>query len=332
MKAVFRNNKVKWMAPLAALLIAFPFLAPNNYLVHIINLIGIYTLLTLGFNVLTGYTGLVSLGQAGFYAIGGYTTGLCNKMLGLNPWISMIIGVLVTILFGAVLAMPALRVKDKYLVLLTIGFAEIVRLVALNWISLTGGPSGITGIAAPVFLGIKLNTSVKFYFLILICVVLGFIYQYFLIRSRAGRAFIAIREDENAAQLAGINLASYKVKAFMISAFFSGLAGVLYAHLVHYVSPDTFTYNESVLILCMGIIGGMGTLTGPIIGAGVLTILPEMLRQFSSVRMIVYGLLLIVVISVSSGGLESFFSKLFHKVRARFTQRRLGDAEEDLAE
>lgn len=317
-KINLQDKKVWFLALAALLLIGLPQIITSKYIMHLVNLIGIYVLLTMGFNILTGYTGLVSLGQAGFYAIGAYTTSLCNRSLGISPWISMLCGIVVTMIFGFILALPALRVKDKYLVLLTIGFAEIVRLIALNWIDLTHGPSGIGGIEAPSFFGIALDTSAKFYYLILACVFFAFVYQYILMKSRAGRAFIAIREDEKAAQLAGIDLTNYKIKSFMISAVLSGMAGVLYAHSIHYISPDTFTYNESVTILCMGIIGGIGTLSGPLIGAVLLTALPEMLRGFASVRMIVYGLSLIVMISVSPGGLAGAFVK----ARRAFVERR----------
>ena len=301
----------------AVLLLLFPKFSPNAYLVLVANTIGIYCILVIGFNILTGYTGLVSLGQAGFYAVGGYTTSILNQTLGWNPWLSMLGGILVTVVFGFIVAVPALRVKDKYLVLLTVGFAEIIRLLALNWISLTGGPSGITGVKAPAFFGIKLGMPTKFYYLVLVCVVLSFAYQRILVKSRAGRAFIAIREDEKAAELSGINLTKYKIKSFMISAFFCGLAGVLYAHLVHYVSPDTFTYNESVNILCMGIVGGVGTLSGPAIGAVILTILPELLRKYSSFRMIIYGVLLVVVIMASPGGINGTIDRIRGKRKAK---------------
>lgn len=294
----------------ALLIIMFPFIVPNTYWCYIACIAGIYTLLTVGFNILTGYTGLVSLGQAGFYGISGYVTSICTIKLGFNPWISMAMGILVTMIFGVILALPALRVKDKYLVLLTIGFAEIVRLVALNWIKVTNGPSGISGVKAPVFFGLKLGTPEKFYYLVVVCVIFAFIYQRMLIYSRAGRAFIAIREDEAAAQLMGINLTNYKIKSFIISALFSSIAGVLYAHLVHYVSPDTYTYNESVMVLCMGIIGGMGTLYGPLIGGVLLTVIPEFLRQYLDYRMIIYGILLVAVIMLSPSGIMGTYERI----------------------
>lgn len=304
-----------------ALLILLPRIMPNLYINHVLCLIGIYTLLTIGFNILTGYTGVVSLGQAGFFAFGAYISAICNATLKINPWFSMLIGIAATILVGFIVALPALRVKDKYLVLLTIGFAEIVRLVANNWLEVTGGPTGIRGVKAPSIFGIVLRDAGSFYYLVLACVLLGFLLQYFVINSRCGRAFIAVRDDEKAAQLSGINITNYKIKSFMLSAFYCGLAGALYAHLVHYVSPDTFTYNESVSILCMGMIGGSGTLAGPAIGACLLTILPELLRSFAGVRMIVYGAVLIVMIIACPGGISGLLRKA-KAVAARSSAKR----------
>ena len=300
-----------------AFLIVLPMLMPNLYIKHVLCLVGIYILLTIGFNILTGYTGMVSLGQAGFFAMGAYVSAICNATLGINPWISMIIAVLATMLVGLIVALPALRVKDKYLVLLTIGFAEIVRLVANNWLQVTGGPTGIRGIDAPTFFGIVLKNASSYYYLILVCVLLGMALQYYVMNSRCGRALIAIRDDEKAAQLSAVNITAYKIKSFVLSAFYCGVAGALYAHLVHYVSPDTFTYNESVSILCMGMIGGIGTLTGPVIGATILTILPEVLRSFAGIRMIVYGIVLVIMIIVCPGGINGLIASARVRIKRR---------------
>ena len=301
--------KIIWIPLCLLALIFLPLILPNLYIKHVLCLVGIYILLTMGFNILTGYTGMVSLGQAGFFAMGSYVSAICTTTFAVNPWISMILGTLATMLVGVIVALPALRVKDKYLVLLTIGFAEIVRLVANNWLAVTGGPTGIRGIDAPSIFGLELKNASSYYYLVLFCVVLGFALQYYVVNSRCGRAFIAIRDDEKAAQLSAINITAYKIKSFILSAFYCGIAGALYAHLVHYVSPDTFTYNESVSILCMGMIGGIGTLTGPLIGATVLTVLPEALRSFAGIRMIVYGAILVFMIIVCPGGIHGLIAK-----------------------
>lgn len=288
---------------LAVILIILPKIAPNNYFIQIMNMSIIWAILAMGFNILAGYTGQISLGQAAFYAIGAYTSALLNTKLHLNFWIGLIAAIIVSGLFGLILAIPALKVKGKYLVLLTIGFGEIVRLVLLNWKAVTGGTSGVLGIKAPAIFGYTFNKLNKYYYFALVFCVLLYILQKRLITTRVGRAFIAIREDENAAELSGINLSEYKIKAFVISAIYCGVAGVLYAHMVKYVSPDTFRYDESVMILSMAVIGGIGTFDGPIIGSILLTILPEVLRKIGNFRLVTYGLLLIIVIMFYPGGI-----------------------------
>ena len=300
-----KNKNRRWIYLVvgAAALILLPYVVSNNYAVQIINTSGICIILAMGFNILAGYTGQISLGHAAFYAIGAYTSALLNTVYGLSFWITLPIAMLVSGIFGLILAIPALKIKGKYLVLLTIGFGEIVRLVLLNWKEVTGGTSGVLSIQAPMLFGFCFNTLQKYYFLILIICILLFMYQKRLVSTRAGRALIAVREDEAAAELIGINLAQYKIKAFVISAVYCGIAGCLYAHMVKYISPDTFRYDESVMILSMAVVGGIGTLTGPIIGAVLLTLLPELLRHVGNFRLVIYGVLLIVVIMFYPGGL-----------------------------
>mgnify|MGYP000878847810 CR=1 FL=1 len=308
----------------SVLLILLPFIVPNNYYVQIINMSGIYAILAMGFNILAGYTGQISLGQAAFFAIGAYTSALMNTVFGLPFYITFPVSMIVSGVFGLILAIPALKVKGKYLVLLTIGFGEIVRLVLLNWKKVTGGASGILRIKAPELFGFSFNTLQKYYFLILIFCIILYFYQRKLINSRAGRALIAIREDEAAAELVGINLAQYKIKAFVISAVFCGIGGCLYAHMVKYVSPDTFRYDESVMILSMAVIGGLGTLNGPILGAIFLTILPEILRQVGDYRLVIYGIMLILVIMFYPGGLISSINKLIMRIEDSTGRRKRG--------
>lgn len=308
MKKIMHSNfKIILLFPI---LIILPFILPNQYCVQILDMVGIYILLGTGLNILAGYTGQVSLGQAAFYGIGAYVSALLNVTFKMPFLITLPIAVVVTALFGAVLALPALRVKGSYLALLTIGFGEITRMVLVNWKDFTRGPAGVVGIKSPVIFGYEFDTLIKYFFLILFFVILGTIYQKILINSRAGRAFVAIKEDEKAAELTGINVTQYKVKAFVISAIYSAVAGSLYAHMINYISPDTFTAYDSSLILWIVIIGGLGSLMAPIYGAVVLSILPELLRGLGNFRMVIFGVTLVIVIMYYPGGLSLYIDKL----------------------
>lgn len=304
-----RMKKIIGVLILVLLLLVLPFLFSNQYLVQIINMIGIYALLGTGVNILTGYTGQLSLGQAAFYGIGAYTTGLLSIHFKLPFLVILPLAVIITAIFGIILAIPALKVKGSYLALVTIGFGEIVRMVLVNWVSFTKGPAGIVGIAPPRFFGYAIDTLHKNYYLILVFVAAGIIYQKCLMSSRTGRAFMAIREDDKAAELTGINITNFKIKAFVISAVYSAVAGVLYATMIRYISPDTFTTNDSNIILWTAIMGGMGTTAGPVIGAVVMTILPEALRFLGDWRMVIYGIMLLVVIIKYPGGLMPYLKK-----------------------
>ncbi len=320
---MLRQTKYKIVVILLAILLVLPLISPNRYLVHMMNMAGIYGLIAIGFNILAGYTGQISLGHAAFFGIGAYGSALMNVRFGLPFYITVLFSILVTSLCAFVLAIPALRIKGKYLVLLTIGFGEIVRLVLMNWNSLTNGPKGILGISSPSFFGLVFRTERQYSYLILIFLVLGYIYQEWLIRSRAGLALIAIREDEKAAELIGIDLTQYKIKAFIISGVYCAVAGSLYAHMVSYISPDSFRYEESVIILSMVIIGGIGTLPGPLLGAVLLTALPELLRSLGNMRLVIYGVMLILVIMYYPGGLVKMLERLG---KALMTDAKAGEA------
>ena len=302
-----KNNLIKIL--LAILIVILPIIVPNSYVVQILNMVCIYILLGIGVNILTGYTGQLSFGQAAFYGIGAYTAALLNTNFGLQFIAVLPIAILVSSLFGVLLAVPALKVRGPYLALVTIGFGEVVRLVMVNWIELTKGPAGIVGVEPPILFGIEFDNLVHYYYLILFFVVIGVAYQKILINSRTGRAFIAIREDSQAAELTGINITLFKVKAFVISAIYSSVAGVLYAMMIRYVSPDSFTLNDSSIIIWSAMVGGMGTLLGPVVGGIIMTTLPEILRDLGEMRLVIYGAILLVVIIKYPGGVVPYLVK-----------------------
>lgn len=298
---------------LAVILLAIPLVTPNMYIMQILNMIGIYIILGIGINVLTGFTGQLSLGQAAFFGIGAYTAALLNTRAGLQFLPCLAGSMLMTGLFGVILAVPALKVKGSYLALLTMGFGEVVRIVMINWTPVTNGTAGVLGIESPVLFGFAFDDLKKYYFLILVFVLLGLGYENILIHTRTGRAFVAIREDNEAAELTGINVTSYKIKAFVLSAVYSGVAGCLYAMMIKYVSPDTFVSNTSSVILWTAIVGGFGTVIGPVFGGIIMQVLPEALRFLGDWRLVVYGLILLVVILRFPGGLYPYLQKFIEK-------------------
>lgn len=304
-------------AVLALILLAVPFVTPNMYIMQICNMIGIYIILGIGINVLTGFTGQLSLGQAAFFGIGAYTTALMNTRAGLQFLPCLAGSMVLTGLFGVVLAVPALKVKGSYLALLTMGFGEVVRIVMINWTPVTNGTAGVLGIESPVIFGYAFDDLKKYYFLILVFVLLGLAYEGILIRTRTGRAFVAIREDNEAAELTGINVTAYKIKAFVLSAVYSGVAGCLYAMMIKYVSPDTFVSNTSSVILWTAIVGGFGTVIGPVFGGIIMQVLPEALRFLGDWRLVVYGLILLIVILRFPGGLYPYLQKFLDDRRSR---------------
>lgn len=312
MADAMKKNSSNWLRTLitAVIVIVIPFITPNMYIMQIINMIGIYIILGSGINILTGYTGQLSLGQAAFFGIGAYSAALLNTRMGFHFFACLISAMIITGLFGFILAIPALKVKGSYLALLTMGFGEVVRIVMVNWTPVTNGTAGIRGIANASIFGLQLDTLKKFYYLIAVMVVLCLLYQNLIIKTRTGRALIAIREDSEAAELTGINVTTYKIRAFVLSAVYCGIAGVLYAMMIKYVSPDTFTNNTSSVILWTAIVGGFGTAVGPVIGGIIMQVLPEALRFLGNWRLVVYGVILLIVILRFPGGLYPYIESM----------------------
>lgn len=291
----------------AAGLILLPQLVSNRYYLHMINLAGIYTLITIGLNILSGYTGQVSMGQAGYFAIGTYAAALMMLNFGVSFWLALLIAILVSALFGSIIAVPAMKLSGPYLVLATVGFGEIIRLVILNWQPVTRGAAGLTGIPLPQLGGFRIMSEEAFFYLIFILLLLGALVAHRLTRSKVGRTFSAIREDELAAQAMGVPVDRYKIWAFIISAMYAGAAGALYGTFSGVASPDNFTFDDSVGFLCMSVIGGNRTIAGAIVGAFMLTFLSEALRAFQAFRLVIYGAILIFTVIYMPQGLAGVF-------------------------
>jgi branched-chain amino acid transport system permease protein len=286
----------------AVLLVVLP-LFLNEYYQDIMTLTGMYVVLALGLNIVVGQAGLLNLGYVAFYAIGAYTYAILSTTFGLSFWPGLIAGGLMAAVCAVVLGMPTLRLRGDYFAIVTLGLGEITRIVLNNWDSLTGGPNGISKIGRPVIAGYELHTTLDFYYLILLFVILTIFAMHRLIASRIGRAWIAIREDEVAAEAMGINTYRMKLLAFVLASAWAGIAGVFFSAKMAFVSPESFTFSESVLILCMVVLGGMGSIPGIILGALLLITLPEIFRDFQDYRMLAFGVALVLMMVFRPQGL-----------------------------
>jgi branched-chain amino acid transport system permease protein len=287
---------------LMCLLLVVPFLF-RDYFIDVAILAGIYIILALGLNVVVGFAGLLNLGFVAFYAIGAYSYALLNTRFGLDFWSALPFSVVLTSAAGFLLAVPALRLRGDYLAIVTLGFGEITRLILNNWDSVTRGPNGISGIAPPVIMSVSLGKLSYYYYLVLFFVIVTVFITRRVYASRIGRAWVAIREDEIASSVAGINTTLYKLYACAFGAFWAGLAGAVFAGKMQFVSPESFTFMESVLILCMVILGGLGSIAGVIVGAFLLVLLPEVLREVQLYRMLALGIGLVLLMVYRPQGL-----------------------------
>jgi branched-chain amino acid transport system permease protein len=315
-------------SPLAALLIVLLFIpafVSNQYYLQVMIFAGLYIVLVLSLNLLNGYIGLLAIGHAAFYGIGAYASATLSMAFGLPFPVTLLLSGVVAGLFGYLLGRPILRLSGVYLALATLGFNVIVWLILLNWMDFTNGPLGIMDIPPPDLFGYEIDTRTEYYYLILALVVLTLFTMQRLVSSRFGRALVAIREDELAAEACGINTTRYKVQAFVIAAFYAGLAGSFYAHFVKYISPDSFTHTESFTILAMLALGGGGNLVGPVVGATILVVVPEAFRFLQEYRMFVYGGILVAVMLIRPNGLFggraiSFRLRLFDEKEKAYEQ------------
>jgi len=317
----------KWLCRIVVLtaLIFLPQVIRDRYFMHIVVISGIFMILCMSWNLLAGYTGLLNLGHAAFYGIGAYTSALLAMKLGISPWFGLFAGGLVAAFFGFLLGIPSLRLSGPYLAITTIGFAEILRLVAVNWVDLTRGSLGLSGVPllTPIRLGdwsMKFYLEKDYYYVVLVAVLITFFCIRRLTQSQFGVSLQALRDDEPGAQSIGIKTTGYKLAVFTVSAFFAGFAGALFAHFVRLVSPETMALHTTFDILTMTMIGGLGTIAGPILGAVALTLFSEWLRYLEElikvdIRMVVYGFILILTILFMREGLAGVLRRLMDRLR-----------------
>jgi branched-chain amino acid transport system permease protein len=300
-KAAWRPAARVFVLAVIAAAILIPLAEPSQYLLRILATIGIYGLLATGLNIVVGRAGLLDLGYVAFFGLGAYTYAVvASEHFDIHfPFIvALVLSTAVAATAGVLLGIPVLRLRGDYLAIVTLGFGEIVYLVLLNLdrpINITGGVAGILEVDRPDLFLFTADSLVANYYLILFFLLLSVFAAHRLVASRIGRAWVAIREDEMAASAVGINTTSAKLWAFAIGASFSGFAGSLFAALQGAVFPNTFLFTQSILVLAMVIVGGMGTLWGPLIGAAVMIVLPELLRDIGALRFVIVGVTFVVL-------------------------------------
>ncbi len=299
-----------------AALVVFPFFA-NDYIIYVTNLIGITLIGALGLNLLTGFAGQISLGHGAFVGVGAYTAAILANRFGLPFFITIPLGGLMAALIGMIFGIPSLRLKGFYLAIATLAAQVIIEFTIVHWKSLTNGTQGMMVPFASLF-GLSFDTDKKFYFLLLPLVAFFTLFAKNITRSRVGRAFVAIRDRYISAEVMGVNLFVYKLKAFFIGSFYAGIAGALWAYYTTIITPEHFTLSVSIQYLAMIIIGGLGSILGTIFGTVFLVILPEVLRNlasmvgsshpqvinaFAAIRESIFGLVIILFLIFEPDGL-----------------------------
>jgi branched-chain amino acid transport system permease protein len=299
-----QGAQVGLSAILAALCLAVACLAPlglNGYGIYVLTLTEIFAIVALGLNLLTGYAGQISLCHAAFFGVGAYATTILTQKAGVPFLLSLVIGALFTAVIGALAAVPAMRLKNLYLAIATLGLGVVLQKIIFEWRSLTNGGGGFA-LPAPHIAGFELGAT-GLYYLTLLCLILGLWGAWNVSRGRTGRALLIIKESEIAASSLGIPSAQYKVTAFAISAFYAAVAGGLFAYLVRYINPESFNVGLSIAFLSMVVIGGLGTIGGSIVGAAFYVVVPELLRGIKDAPGLVFGLLLVIVMVLMPQGL-----------------------------
>jgi branched-chain amino acid transport system permease protein len=322
---VFQTTWAKvWLILFMAGLLSLPFWA-DPYIVYMANTAGIAITAALGLNILTGLTGQISLGHAAFVALGAYTSGILASRLGMPFWVAIPSGGVVAAFFGILMGFPCLRLKGLYLAMATMSFGVVVEYAVTHWESLTMGVRGIS-IPAPSILGYTLGDPSQLFYVTIFFVVVLSVAAKNLVRTRVGRAFIAIRDRDVAAGVIGVNLTKYKVMAFAISAFYGGVAGGLYSYSTGYLHPENFTLLLSIEYVAMIIVGGLGSILGSILGAIFLTVMPDVIKGVADLmgqhiamlqgrydeewNVAAFGLLIMVFLIVEPTGLNGIWSRV----------------------
>ncbi|MGA6924053.1 MAG: high-affinity branched-chain amino acid ABC transporter permease LivM [Desulfosarcina sp.] len=302
-----------WMVLLLVVAFGYPFFT-GRYAQDVATNVLIYICLGLGLNVVVGLAGMLDLGYIAFYGVGAYTYALLNLHYGMSFWICLPFAAALAMIAGCLIGYPTLRMRGDYLAIVTLGFGEIVRILLNNWMSLTNGPNGILGVNPPsIYIPsfengfslelLYLRKLHYLYYVALALAVVTIISVRHLNYSRIGRAWESIREDETAAELMGVNTFKLKLLAYAMGALFAGMAGAFFCARMRFVSPESFTFLESAMVLSMVVLGGMGSIPGIMLGAAALIVLPEVFREFETYRMLVFGASMVVMMLFRPAGL-----------------------------
>jgi branched-chain amino acid transport system permease protein len=313
MSAIKPYGKYISLAVVLALVVYFSF---NSYFIFIgINAV-INAIAVLGIVIISGYAKQLHLGQSAFLGVGAYTSAILMTKCGVSFWLTIPVAMVLSGLFGFILSIPTLKLKGgSYLALVTQTFGEIIYVILLNMVWLTNGPFGITGIKAPKVGPINFVKLQPYFFLCVLFLILVYFAMKRVVKSKYGRFFISIRESEEAAQSLGINTRKYKMIAFTMATAIAGLAGVLYGPFIGYLSPEQFRWQPSLILVSMAIVGGLSSLEGGIVGAILLTFLPELLRSTDQLRLILYGVIVILTLAFLPDGIISLFGKSLKEIR-----------------
>ena len=302
-----------------------PFVIQNNYQIFMLTLIGLYTMLTVGLSLVMGYAGQASLGHATFYGLGAYITALLSARLGVPSWASLMAAGVLSALIGYVLGVPIFRLRGHYLAMATLGLNVIFVLIMKNEVAVTGGPSGFTDIPPLSVGGFVFDSDVKIYALVWVATLAVMAHALNIVNSRVGRALRAIHSSEVAAESLGVDANSFKLKVFALGAGYAGIAGGLYAHSIHFISPSSFDILVSIELVTMAAIGGLASIWGSIFGAATVVLLAQFIRDklaeglglTGELEIIVFGFLLAIIMVVMPEGLTTGGIKMFREWRAR---------------
>jgi len=310
-----RKNNLLSLLILAGVILVLPLGLGNSYYLSVLVFVGIYSLITIGLSLLMGYAGQISLGQAAFFGLGAYTSGVLSAKFGISPWLALLAAIFVTGGIAFLIGAPALKLKGHYLAMATLAFGYIVFIVFNQASSYTGGPSGFGQIPRFRLGNFLFRTDVHYYYLVWTLVIVVLLVSLNVIHSRVGRALRSIHEGELAANIMGVNTARYKIQIFVLSAVYASMAGSLYAHFITFLNPTPFGFHFSIVLLTMVAVGGMASVWGAIIGAALLTILPEYLRAFHDYDILIYGSTLLVIMIFLPQGLFAGIFSLVKKER-----------------
>lgn len=310
---MIRFSQILWISVLVLLLFLPTLSGENYYFLHISIMVGIFVILAQGLNILFGYAGQISIGHAAFYAIGAYASALLAARLSFPFWASSLLSLLFTGLVGFLLGLTCLRLRGEYLAITTVAFGEIVQVILTQWEEVSGGPEGFLNIPKAHIGSFLFDTPVRFYYLTLLVTLMSLVLARNLTSFKIGRSFRSVRDDPLAANILGVDTTRVKLIAFVLSAAYSGLAGSLYAHYSRALLPDYFSLSLSVLIFMMVMLGGMGSLYGPVIGAILLTVSFELLRALQIYQMVIYGVLVLVITIFAPEGLVGIVKGIVQK-------------------